>query len=42
MTLGITEENTIKKLSDVVLQIIARERQLRAAMMSDAPVSPIP
>ena len=37
VTLGITEENTIKKLSDVVLQIIARERQLRAAMMSDAP-----
>lgn len=37
VTLGITEENTIKKLSDVVLQIIARERQLRASMMSDAP-----
>lgn len=37
VTLGITEENTIKKLSDVVSQIISRERQLRASMMSDAP-----
>lgn len=37
VTLGITEENTLKKLSDVVSQIISRERQLRASMMSDAP-----
>jgi Arginine kinase len=37
VTLGITEENTLKKLSDVISQIITRERQLRASMMSDAP-----
>ncbi len=37
VTLGITEENSLKKLSDVISQIITRERQLRASMMSDAP-----
>lgn len=35
VTLGVTEEETLKKLSDVITQIISRERQTRGALYSD-------
>ncbi|MBQ2766144.1 MAG: protein arginine kinase [Clostridia bacterium] len=37
VTLGLSEEDTIKKLEEVVSQLIARERQARDAIKSDDP-----
>lgn len=37
VTLGVSEDDTIKKLSDVVSQLIGRERQARDAVKSDNP-----